>query len=155
MKATKRTTMETTKRTTKERLRNLARSRQLMWAMRCEAVLVAVAIWILSAQSKLPELPGPLTIDKVQHLIAYAVLAAGVVFWFPATQWKQHRLRTMLVVVGIASLYGATDELHQYFVEGRESSVFDVVADTAGAVLTGFAAVAAVRWMLKKDDTNV
>lgn len=134
-----------------EQLRQLVSSRTLTWVMRCEAVLVAAAIWMLSAQSRLPEPPGPLGIDKVQHLIAYAVLAAGLVFWFSATQWKLHQLRTVLVVVGIASLYGATDELHQYFVPDRESSVFDWVADTAGAMLTGFAAMAAARWMSKQS----
>jgi VanZ family protein len=41
----------------------------------------------------------------------------------------------------ICTAYGATDELHQRFVRGREADVADLAADAAGA----FAAAGAIR----------
>ena len=34
----------------------------------------------------------------------------------------------------LATLFGVTDEIHQYFVPGRQADVFDVVADAVGAL---------------------
>jgi VanZ family protein len=36
----------------------------------------------------------------------------------------------LLVIV-----YGASDEFHQYFVPGRQADVFDLMADSLGAVV--------------------
>jgi VanZ family protein len=42
---------------------------------------------------------------------------------------------TLMLVAGIASLYGATDEVHQLFVPGRNCNAWDWAADTVGAAL--------------------
>ena len=78
--------------------------------------------------------------DKVQHLIAYAVLALALGLWFSPERWRQRPLGVFLLTAALASLYGATDELHQYFVPGRDCNVWDWIADTLGALL-GAAAV--------------
>jgi len=39
-----------------------------------------------------------------------------------------------VVGVLIAAAYGATDELHQYFVPGRQADVADLLADAIGAI---------------------
>ena len=43
--------------------------------------------------------------------------------------------RAVLLAVACASLYGVTDELHQYFVPGRACDPADWLVDTCGAVL--------------------
>jgi VanZ family protein len=68
-------------------------------------------------------------------MLIYAVLAVGVGFWFPCARWKNHAMQTLAFVACIASLYGATDEIHQLFVEGRNCNAWDWVADTVGAIL--------------------
>jgi VanZ family protein len=45
----------------------------------------------------------------------------------------------------IASLYGASDELHQSFIPGRSPEIGDWVADTLGALI----AVLLVAWLVK------
>lgn len=67
----------------------------------------------------------PLGADKVGHAAAYAVLGALLTL---ATG------RVCLAVV-IATLFGVSDEIHQYFVPGRAADVFDVVADGVGALV--------------------
>ena len=84
-------------------------------------------IFFLSAQSQLPgqtflELPGA---DKVAHAVVYAALAG----WLA---WADRGGRLALWFAAAAA-YGVTDEWHQAFVPGRMTSVFDWLADAAGA----------------------
>jgi len=76
--------------------------------------------------------------DKVIHAVAYAVMA--LLFWQAGKAWMTHRGRVewrllALLCVIFCSLYGMTDEWHQSFVEGRDGSVFDWMADTLGSLL--------------------
>jgi VanZ family protein len=103
----------------------------------------AAFIFYLSSQSFFPDtLPTVIQNlgDKVHHMIAYGVFG---LLWYRAFRcstgrWAASRA-VSLAVLG-ATLYGITDEWHQSFVPQRESDVWDVVADTAGA------AVATVSW---------
>lgn len=61
--------------------------------------------------------------DKVVHAIAYAVLAALLTYASG---------RPVLSVLA-AVAYGVSDEVHQAFVPGRSSDVFDLLADAVGA----------------------
>lgn len=46
-----------------------------------------------------------------------------------------NRIITLVVAVAIASLYGASDEIHQIFVPGRSCDIADWVVDTIAAFL--------------------
>ena len=74
----------------------------------------------------LPELP-----DKLVHFCYFGVmtllLAHGV-----GRRW----LWLPLVLV---PLVGALDEWHQLYVPGRDASVYDWMADLAGAIVAGYA----------------
>lgn len=102
------------------------------------APAMALTLWLLSSRSSLPVQPDIPGLDKVAHFIAYAVLAVALALWPKATAWRLHPLRTALIIIAIASVYGAMDELHQSYVPGRDMSLFDWIADTLGA---GFGAV--------------
>jgi VanZ family protein len=102
---------------------------------RLPAVAVALAIWMLSSQSTLPQPKGILGWDKFQHLAAYGVLAAAIGLWVSSRQWKSRGLLWFALVAAIASIYGVTDEIHQSFVPGRNCNVWDWIADTLGALL--------------------
>ena len=72
-------------------------------------------------------------VDKIAHFIAYAALGFAVALMFPRNWWKKP-LAMAFIAIGIASFYGITDEFHQSFVPGRDSSIGDWVADTLGAI---------------------
>jgi VanZ family protein len=110
---------------------------------RLPALLIAGAIWFLSSQSVLPQVKGILGFDKLQHMIAYLVLAVTIGFWVSPEFWRQRRFLALLLVVLVSSAYGAIDEVHQIFTPGRECSVWDWIADTIGAML----GAAAVMWV--------
>jgi VanZ family protein len=69
--------------------------------------------------------------DKVEHGIEYATggfLAAGA-FGFLRGR------RRIAAAVAFCGLWGASDEWHQSFVPGRDSSVFDLAADVVGCTI--------------------
>lgn len=80
--------------------------------------------------------------DKTMHLAAYAALA---ILMFravheqlrPASRRGGYWLPALLTI-----LYGASDELHQWFVPSRNASLGDLAADAVGA----FAALTALAW---------
>ena len=53
------------------------------------------------------------------------------------TEWSKRQWLRVLVVGVLALVYGCTDEYHQSFVEGRDSSVLDLVADLTGGLIGG------------------
>ncbi|MEN6355867.1 MAG: VanZ family protein [Armatimonadota bacterium] len=99
-----------------------------------------VALWMgliffLSSQSKLPAIPGLDKIDysdKIEHAVAYGVL--GFLTWralsITALKWQQ-----IIITIGIAAIYGLSDETHQLFVPGRTFDLLDLGADTLGAAI--------------------
>jgi VanZ family protein len=74
--------------------------------------------------------------DKLAHAGAFGVLGAlYTCTWIQPGQ--KMRCKQMLIVVTLVGLYGWSDEFHQSFVQGRDSDLWDWVAD----VLGGFIAV--------------
>ena len=88
-----------------------------------------------------PNLPPGLGLDKVLHAGAYAAMAGLVVWAMTRGRLRDATGRALLAGVILAVAYGATDELHQAFVPGRQSDVFDLAADAIGAL----AAAGAIR----------
>ena len=67
------------------------------------------------------------------------------------TEWSKRQWLRVLVVGILALVYGCTDEYHQSFVEGRDSSVLDLVADLTGG-LTGGIVYAGIVLLLNRFD---
>jgi VanZ family protein len=89
--------------------------------------------WLSSQSNPLPYLTARVW-DKALHGVEYAALAALLALGL------DHVTRLGLRRVGLraallASLYGASDELHQAFVPGRSCELLDWAADTTGALL--------------------
>jgi VanZ family protein len=118
--------------------------RRAAWAF-VPALAYAAIIFALSAQADpFPFLPPEIFLqDKLLHAAEYAVLGGLLV---PALRVAGLRPRVaLLAAVVVASAFGATDELHQSFVPGRNADVADWVADTLGAAVGALVATAALR----------
>jgi len=109
------------------------------------AALYAGAIYWLSDQpNPLPFLPRAiLSADKLLHLMEYAAL--GALLALPLGALGLRPLRAFALAVGLASAYGASDEIHQIWVPHRDADVTDWAADTAGAALGAAAALRRAR----------
>ncbi len=135
------------------------RSRRAAW-LRWSVVLVAAAAIFWESSRPVPAglMPPIPQSDKLAHALAYAVFAmlvfralvsrstgipacAGESQTIPTRRDDPQMPKKALVLgVILASLYGASDELHQHFVPCRSCDVFDWLADTGGA------AAAALAW---------
>jgi len=68
--------------------------------------------------------------DKILHVIEYLILGFLTLGCF-----KNKNLFPILVVAFLISfLYGISDEVHQYFVPGREFSIYDIAANSVGSL---------------------
>ncbi|MBN2808368.1 MAG: VanZ family protein [Deltaproteobacteria bacterium] len=98
-------------------------------------LLYCLLIFWLSAQSDLTRLSPFAVPDKIAHLLEYAgfgfLLLRLLSFVKPDRPIVQH----LIWVLTAALLYGLSDEIHQYFVPGREFSWMDLAADGAGGYL--------------------
>ncbi|MEA3240354.1 MAG: VanZ family protein [Pseudomonadota bacterium] len=73
--------------------------------------------------------------DKLLHLAEYAVLGALAHRFFQRLLPEKSKIFVLMVAFLFALVYGLSDEFHQSFVQGRDSSWFDVLADGAGGYL--------------------
>ena len=103
------------------------------------AVLYAGMIFYMSSQShpeeQLPSFVLKDVSDKVLHAVEYAVLGG---LCYRTFRWGVNgpvASYALLFAIVTASIYGITDEVHQFFVPLRESSWLDWLADTAGATV--------------------
>jgi VanZ family protein len=131
------------------------------YLLKIPAPCIVLAIWILSSQETLPAIKGVLGWDKLQHLLAYAVLSAAAGLWFGPALWRRRGLFCLFLTAAIASAYGLIDELHQSFVPGRDSNVWDWMADSLGGLLGGASIWAALRndkitrFLYSNNDSNL
>ncbi|MGI5057561.1 VanZ family protein [Treponema socranskii] len=117
------------------------------YGMRCMSIVVALSIFMLSSRSKLPLpdsalFPG---MDKVLHALAFGCFAFSFSYWLGRDMWKSKPAVCVLIVCIAAACYGASDEIHQMFVPGRDASVYDWIADCTGALAASLVRTAIVR----------
>lgn len=70
-------------------------------------------------------------VKKTGHVILFGFL--GVLLYRSLRGEGVDRLKAAVWAVVIATFYGATDEYHQMFTQGREARIRDVFIDGAGA----------------------
>ena len=107
---------------------------QTPFALWAPVVLYAALIYFLSAHSfhfSWFQNTQKSHADKLVHVVEYSVFGALLCRALSA-QLPVGRLFMAVVLAGV--LYGASDEFHQSFVPNRDSSPYDVVADTVGTV---------------------
>ena len=92
---------------------------------------MAVIFYLSSQFDPLPILTAAVW-DKALHSLEYAGLAVllGRAFFGEGTPLG----RAFLAAVVVASLYAASDEIHQSWVQGRDAAFLDWLAGSIGAI---------------------
>ncbi len=83
----------------------------------------------------IPELPYT---DKLLHFFAYAVLGALFLRAYKTLQIRNNLKLLIILSVLSSSLYGISDEIHQYFVPSRSFEYVDILADVLGSLFGVF-----------------
>jgi VanZ family protein len=84
--------------------------------------------------------------DKVAHAVVYGILAYCILRAISPPPASTCRARAVAITLVWVALYGASDEWHQGFVEGREVSSADWLADVVG----GLVALGIMRWLRRR-----
>src|SRR5262245_35385555 len=74
--------------------------------------------------------------DTALHAIEFTVMALLLVQALGQGLFKRHSARHLVITALFGVLYGAADEIHQYLVPGRHSSVKDALVDAAATLGT-------------------
>jgi VanZ family protein len=107
------------------------------------AVYMAVIFYLSAQHDPLPVLTA-LVWDKALHFVEYVGLAVLLERAFFGEGMPLGR--AFLAAVFAASLYAASDEIHQMWVQGRDPAVLDWLAGSIGAVGGAAVYLAAVRF---------
>ncbi len=73
--------------------------------------------------------------DKLLHLGCYAVLGLLAYWAFAAQGWLSISARSAALIMLAISIFGAVDEVTQYFAPGRVVDICDWIANTTGGVI--------------------
>lgn len=100
------------------------------------AVGYSALIFALSSFSlDIEELTPVFTCDKLLHLVEYYILGYLLMRAFITSDVPFLAASPVAAAILIGSAYGLSDELHQVFVPGRDSSLLDFLFDAAGVAL--------------------
>ena len=97
-------------------------------------IIYCLAIYIQSSHPGPQYLPELRFLDKFLHFGAYGLL--GVFFYraYETLSLKNYKNLLILISIGSATLYGISDEIHQYFVPFRQADILDAVANAIGSI---------------------
>ncbi len=73
-------------------------------------------------------------IDKLIHFAVYAILGMLFFMIFRTQRFKKNINIVIALSILSSSLYGMSDEIHQYFVPYRDADIMDFFADVMGSI---------------------
>jgi VanZ family protein len=111
---------------------------------------VAVYLVFIFALSSVSNPPAAASVipDTVSHAALYFGLGALLVRALAGGFDRHVSMAVACAAVIIATVYGATDELHQHFVPERQMDVRDLLADALGSSLAAAGLYARSRFRL-------
>ena len=93
--------------------------------------------------------PGGVS-DKVAHFGVYAALGGALVRALAGGRSRAMTGRVVALAAILGTIYGVSDEVHQYFVPPRTPDWRDVAADAGGALAGAFAVALVARAIARR-----
>ncbi len=99
--------------------------------------IYTIGIFYFSSQS-VPDYLHPEFeyMDKLQHIVGYFFYGLILSSFFIAHFRSLPDRKKVIWVAICGTLYGVSDEIHQYFVPGRQADIYDCLADMLGIILS-------------------
>ena len=97
-------------------------------------IVYCLFIYLQSSRPSPESIPHIPYFDKILHVGGYALLGALFLRAFRTRKYENH-FKLMILAILLSSLYGVSDEFHQYFVPYRQAELLDVLSDVLGSVL--------------------
>lgn len=94
-------------------------------------LLASITIFIASHQEGVPfDTSIFIFQDKILHYCAYFIY--GLTIQLYLSKYRLTNKKLILYTIIIGSIFGLSDEFHQYFIPNRSTEFFDWLADTLG-----------------------
>jgi VanZ family protein len=97
-------------------------------------IVYCLAIFFQSSFPGPERMPDVRFLDKLLHFAAYALLGVLSYRAYETLSLKDNHKLLIFISIASATLYGISDEIHQYFVPSRHADVADVIANTLGSI---------------------
>lgn len=108
------------------------------WIFKSILTIVYASFIYYESSQDTSSVPLPAYSDKLIHFMVFGFLCLMICWTFSSVTIGNKRIYKIILAIGITSLFGVSDEFHQFFTPHRSVDVFDWMADTAGAVAAGF-----------------
>ncbi len=104
--------------------------------LRIPIVLYSFLVYFMSSL-ELDRIPKftILGFDKLIHLTEYFVYVVFMLIALETFEKIKTKRQMIFIAILISMLFGISDEIHQYFVQGRSCSIFDFIADSLGIII--------------------
>jgi VanZ family protein len=112
--------------------------KKILWWL---PTIIYISLILTLSFKPAPKLPSMEQIDKLVHASAYAFLA----FLLSLSLSRSGFNKTGILAASMALLVGALDESLQSFNPARTASIYDLMADGAGALMGAVAGLKTVR----------
>lgn len=114
-------------------------------------IVYCLAIFIQSSHPGLERMPDVRFLDKLLHFGAYGLL--GILFFraYETLPIKDNQKLLVFISIASATLYGISDEIHQYFIPFRHADILDGVANAAGSICGVYLYY---RWKVRKTSPS-
>jgi len=99
--------------------------------------VIAILIFLFSHIPH-PEFPniGIEWEDKIMHFFVYFIFGITVIVFILSNSKKNNLRFVAIISILIGSFYGLSDEIHQYFIPGRDAEFLDWIADLFGILIS-------------------
>lgn len=98
-------------------------------------IYAIIIFWVSSQQQPFGVEIEIVGLDKILHIIEYAILGFLLARAFAGSSEKISIRDLVLITFIIGTLYGLTDEFHQHFTPGRVVSILDLISDAISSFL--------------------
>ncbi len=96
-------------------------------------LLYCLLIYTLSSNQYPSNIPKLFLMDKLIHFFAYAFLGLLVIRTLSTIRLKENMTLLIIISIVLSTLYGVSDEIHQYFVPFRCPDIKDIFANLFGS----------------------
>lgn len=108
------------------------------WVFRCLLASAYAYLIFLMSSKDTSSISLPRYVDKLIHFSEFGILCFLICWSLSFVRIGNKEIYKIILAIGITSLYGMSDEFHQYFTPNRSVEIYDWLADTSGAIVGGF-----------------
>ncbi|KXK32801.1 MAG: hypothetical protein UZ01_00223 [Candidatus Brocadia sinica] len=108
------------------------------WIFKCLLTLAYAYLIFAASSEDTSSITLPPYTDKLIHFMLFGFLCLMICWSLSSVTVGSKWIYKIILAISITSLYGASDEFHQFFTPNRSVDILDWLADTAGAATAGF-----------------